>query len=173
MVDFKKIVRDIPDFPENGILFRDITPVLLNPNNFREAVDKIGEITADISYDCIAGPESRGFIFGAPLAYAAGKGFIPVRKAGKLPWKTVHRRYSLEYGEAEIEIHEDAIKKGDKVLIVDDLLATGGTCAAICGLIEEMGGIVAGCAFFIELAGLNGRALLPVKSELVRSVLVY
>ncbi|MDO4438347.1 MAG: adenine phosphoribosyltransferase [Eubacteriales bacterium] len=150
-------IRTIPDFPEEGIMFRDITTVLQDEDGLRMAVDQLSELVKDIDFDLIVGLESRGFIFGVPMAYKLGKGFIPVRKKGKLPAETVSAKYDLEYGQAEIEIHKDAIKPGQKVVIVDDLIATGGTCEATCKLIEELGGEVVKICFLIELCGLNGR----------------
>ncbi len=170
-MDFKAIIRDIPDFPQKGILFRDITPVLQDPEHLCSCVDSLCKIAEGIDFDLIAGPESRGFIFGVPMAYKMRKGFVPVRKAGKLPHETLRKSYALEYGEASIEIHKDAIKKGQKVLIVDDLLATGGTCNALCELIEEAGGIVAGNIFFIELGELKGREVL--KGRNIHSLVIY
>jgi len=170
-MDLRNIIRDIPDFPHEGILFRDITPVLHNPEALHESVRQMSEKLVGIDFDLVAGPESRGFIFGVPMAYAMNKGFIPVRKAGKLPHKTVSESYDLEYGSATIEIHEDAIAPGQKVVIIDDLLATGGTCRALCNLIESQGGIVAGIVFLIELEALNGRALLQGYN--VHSIVTY
>ncbi len=159
-MDLIKIVRDIVDFPHEGILFRDITPILHDPDALKAAIDQMAEKMNNIEYDIIAGPESRGFIFGVPLAYKLSKGFIPIRKKGKLPSKTISKEYSLEYGTAVIEMHKDAISEGQKVYIVDDLLATGGTAYAIAEMIEEAGGIVAGFIFLIELSELNGRKIL-------------
>ena len=170
-MDLRNVIRDIPDFPHKGILFRDITPVLHNPAALRESINQMEAKLDGIDFDLIAGPESRGFIFGVPLAHKMNKGFIPVRKAGKLPYKTVAQSYDLEYGSATIEIHADAIEKGQKVVIIDDLLATGGTCRALCDLIEAEGGIVAGIVFLIELEGLNGRAHL--QNYNVQSILTY
>jgi adenine phosphoribosyltransferase len=155
--DFSKWIRDIPDFPEKGVLFRDITPALLDPVQFRSICDQLVERYADSAIDKIAGIEARGFFFASVLAYRLGKGMIPLRKPGKLPWKTVSRSYSLEYGEATVEMHEDAVKEGDKILLVDDLLATGGTAAAAAELIESMGGAIEEIAFVIELSDLGGR----------------
>ncbi|MDR1689351.1 MAG: adenine phosphoribosyltransferase [Clostridiales bacterium] len=157
MIELKEVIRTIPDFPEQGILFRDITTVLQNPDAFKFAVDKIADAVSGWDFDLIAGPESRGFIFGTPLSYILGKGFVPIRKAGKLPYKTISKSYSLEYGSASVEMHTDAILPGQKVIIIDDLLATGGTCKAIAQLIEEAGGEVAGMCFLIELLELGGR----------------
>lgn len=159
MTDLKEIIRTIPDFPQKGILFRDITPILMSGEYYKIATDKMAELMCASDFDLIAGPESRGFLFGAPLAYVLGKGFIPVRKQGKLPGETISSSYALEYGEATIEIHKDAIAPGQKVIIVDDLLATGGTCAAMADLIKRAGGIVAGMCFLIELTALGGREL--------------
>lgn len=150
-------VRSIPDFPEKGIIFRDITSVIQSPEGLRLAIDGINESLKDVDYNVVVGPESRGFIFGVPVAYANGKGFVPVRKKGKLPCETISEDYSLEYGTATIEMHKDAIVPGQKVVIVDDLIATGGTTEAIIKLIERLGGEVVKIVFLIELEGLNGR----------------
>lgn len=150
-------VRSIPDFPEKGIIFRDITSVIQSPDGLKLAIDGINESLKDVDYDVVVGPESRGFIFGVPVAYANGKGFVPVRKKGKLPCETISEDYSLEYGTATIEMHKDAIVPGQKVVIVDDLIATGGTTEAIIKLIERLGGEVVKIVFLIELEGLNGR----------------
>lgn len=154
------MIRSIPDFPKPGILFRDITPLLNDPRAFQGVVDGLADATSHLRFSRIAGIESRGFIFGAPLALKLGVGFVPIRKPGKLPAKVLREEYSLEYGTNSIEMHDDALTKGESVLIVDDLLATGGTAAAACRLVERAGGIVAACAFVIELAALNGRAAL-------------
>ncbi len=156
-MDLKKIIRDVPDFPEKGIIFRDITPLLQNSEALRDSIFQYEKMLEGVEFDYIVGPESRGFIFGVPLAFHLNKGFIPVRKVGKLPFETISKDYDLEYGSATIEIHKDAIKKGDRVVIVDDLLATGGTCKAMIDLIEEAGGIVEKIAFLIELKFLNGK----------------
>lgn len=150
-------VRSIPDFPEKGIIFRDITSVIQSPEGLKLAIDGINKSLKDVDYDVVVGPESRGFIFGVPVAYANGKGFVPVRKKGKLPCETISEDYSLEYGTATIEMHKDAIVPGQKVVIVDDLIATGGTTEAIIKLIERLGGEVVKIVFLIELEGLNGR----------------
>lgn len=150
-------VRSIPDFPEKGIIFRDITSVIQSPEGLKLAIDGINESLKDVDYDVVVGPESRGFIFGVPVAYANGKGFVPVRKKGKLPCETISEDYSLEYGTATIEMHKDAIVPGQKVVIVDDLIATGGTTEDIIKLIERLGGEVVKIVFLIELEGLNGR----------------
>ena len=159
-MDLKSKIRSIPDFPEKGIIFRDITTLLKDAEGLRESVDQICERPRDIDFDLVVGPESRGFIFGVPVAYRLGKGFVPVRKKGKLPAETFSKEYSLEYGTAVIEMHKDAIQPGQRVVIVDDLIATGGTSAAMAQMIEEAGGIVAGFMFVIELAGLEGRKVL-------------
>jgi len=150
-------VRTIPDFPEPGIMFRDVTSVLQNKVGLKLAIDKMQELLDGVEFDVIVGPESRGFIFGVPIAYNLNKGFIPVRKKGKLPCETVSMDYDLEYGQATIEMHKDAIKPGQKVVIVDDLIATGGTIEAITKLVEMLGGEVVKIIFLMELKGLNGR----------------
>ncbi|HIZ78618.1 MAG TPA: adenine phosphoribosyltransferase [Candidatus Lachnoclostridium stercorigallinarum] len=150
-------VRSIPDFPEPGVIFRDITTILQDPDGLHLAVDGLIGMVKDIDYDVVVGPESRGFIFGVPVAYAEHKGFVPVRKKGKLPCETISIEYELEYGTAELEIHKDAIKPGQKVVIIDDLMATGGTMEAIIKLIEQLGGEVVKICFVMELAGLKGR----------------
>ena len=150
-------VRSIPDFPEPGVIFRDITTILQDPDGLHLAVDGLIGMVKDIDYDVVVGPESRGFIFGVPVAYAEHKGFVPVRKKGKLPCETISIEYELEYGTAELEIHKDAIKPGQKVVIIDDLMATGGTMEAIIKLIEQLGGEVVKICFVMGLAGLKGR----------------
>ncbi len=167
----KDYVTSIPDFPEPGIIFRDITTILQDPDGLNMSVDGLIHLTKDIPFDGIIGLEARGFIFGTPVAYAAHKGFIPIRKKGKLPRKTISTKYSLEYGEAEIEIHEDAIQKGGKYIIVDDLLATGGTVEAACRLVEKLGGEVVRICFVMELAGLKGREKLARYD--VKSLITY
>ncbi|MBT3181859.1 MAG: adenine phosphoribosyltransferase [Deltaproteobacteria bacterium] len=153
----KKHIRDIPDFPKPGIVFKDITPLLQNHAAFEETIRSLVERYVDQEIDTVVGIESRGFLFGTPLAHQLGAGFVPVRKKGKLPYKTIDISYDLEYGSATIEMHTDAIEKGEKVLIIDDLLATGGTAGAACELIKRQGGDVVECAFIVELAFLNGR----------------
>jgi adenine phosphoribosyltransferase len=170
-VDFKEIIRTIPDFPEKGILYRDITTVLNNPEHLAAAIDAVAETLKGVDFDIIAGPESRGFIFGVPVAYKLNKGFAPIRKAGKLPYKTISRSYDLEYGKATMEMHVDAIAPGQRVVVVDDLLATGGTCKAMCDLIKSAGGEIAALSFFIELEALKGRELL--KGYDIRTVVQY
>ena len=150
-------VRDIPNFPQEGVLFKDITPLLQDPKAFHVAMDRLAAHYAGAGIEAVVGVESRGFIFGAPLAYLLNCGFIPVRKFGKLPFETVSVEYALEYGTNVVELHTDAIKPGQRVLIVDDLLATGGTVSASIELVEKMGGHVAGIAFLVELGFLKGR----------------
>ena len=151
------LIRDIPDFPKEGIIFKDITPVLQDAEAFAEVIGHMVEYAADKNADVVVGIESRGFVLGAPVALKMGKGFIPVRKIGKLPHDTIQAEYALEYGTSAVEIHKDAIEPGQRVLIVDDLLATGGTAQAATRLVEELGGQVAGIVFLIELGFLNGR----------------
>lgn len=150
-------IRDVVDFPKEGIVFKDITPLIADPVAFRGSIDLLAERCAEISFDRVVGVEARGFIFGAALACQLGKGFSVVRKAGKLPWRTDQERYGLEYGEDVLEIHEDAVAPGERVLVVDDLLATGGTAAAAGKLVERRGGEVASMAFVVELGFLEGR----------------
>ncbi len=153
----KNVIRDIPDFPKAGIIFKDITTLLKDRESFAHAIDLMIEKIGDGQVDAIASVESRGFIFGSVIAHRLRTGFIPIRKPGKLPARTVSEKYELEYGFDQVEIHADALKKGESVLIVDDLLATGGTALASCRLIEKLGGIVPGVLFLIELSFLNGR----------------
>ena len=167
----EEYVVTIPDFPEPGIMFRDITSVIQDPDGLKLAVDGLVDLIRDTDFDLIVGPESRGFIFGVPVAYLEGKGFIPVRKKGKLPRKTVSQKYDLEYGQAEIEMHTDAIKPGQKVVIVDDLIATGGSAEAAAKLVEQLGGTVVKMVFVMELAGLEGRKKLHGYD--VGSLIVY
>lgn len=154
--ELKKWVREIPDFPKKGILFRDITPVLLEADVFKRVCDILYERYKGRKIDKVAAIESRGFIFAAVVAYRLGKGFIPLRKPGKLPHQTIEERYSLEYGEAALEMHTDAVSPGDRVVVIDDLLATGGTAAAAVNLIERQGGVIDEIAFVIELSDLGG-----------------
>jgi adenine phosphoribosyltransferase len=153
-------IRAVQDFPKRGIVFRDITTLLKDGPSFRSAIDMLAEQVRGLEFSCVVGMESRGFIFAAPLAYLLGKGFVPVRKLGKLPARTLVAEYELEYGSATLEMHEDALAPGERVLIVDDLLATGGTVAATIDLVERAGGVVAGTAFLIELSALGGRSKL-------------
>lgn len=171
MKQLEEYVRTIPDFPEPGIMFRDVTSVLQDADGFKLAVDSMLKLLDGVSFDVIAGAESRGFIFGAPLAYALGKPFVLIRKKGKLPCETISKSYELEYGTAEIEMHTDAICSGQKVVLVDDLIATGGTIAAAAELIEQLGGNVVKIIFLMELAGLNGREKL--KKYDVDAVITY
>ena len=170
-LDLTQHIRDVPDFPNPGILFRDITPMLQHPPAFQFAVDQMAERFADTCFDAIVGIESRGFLFAAPLSYKLGIPLVPVRKQGKLPFVTNSVSYELEYGSDAIEVHVDAIPHGHRVLIVDDLLATGGTLAATAELIEHSGGSVAGVGVVIELSDLNGRGVLGEYS--VKSLLTY
>lgn len=153
-------VRDIPDFPQPGIVFRDLTPVLADPGLLRATIDALAAPFRDSGITAVAGMEARGFIFGAAVAYVLGTGFVPLRKAGKLPHRTYGAAYALEYGEATLEMHVDAVGTNDRVLLVDDLIATGGTAAASCQLVARSGATVVGCAFVIELDALGGRAQL-------------
>ncbi len=157
MKPIEEYVRSIPDFPEPGIIFRDVTSVLQDADGLALAIDLMQEKLRDVKFDLVVGPESRGFIFGVPIAYNLHKPFIPIRKKGKLPCETVSVKYELEYGTAELEIHRDAIKPGQRVVIIDDLIATGGTNEAIIKLIEDLGGEVVKTVFLMELAGLKGR----------------
>jgi adenine phosphoribosyltransferase len=153
----KELIRDVPDFPADGILFRDITPVLKDSDAFREVIREMSQRAQMLRPDVIVGVESRGFVLGAPIAMELGLGFVPVRKFGKLPAETIKAEYALEYGTNIVEIHKDAIDQGQRVVVIDDLLATGGTAAASIQLIEELGGEVAGLVFLIELGFLDGR----------------
>ncbi len=167
----KALMRDVPDFPVPGIVFKDITPVLKDPEALRMIIEKLREMYADLDIDAVVGIESRGFIIGTPLALALNAPFVPIRKVGKLPFDKIKVSYKLEYGEATIEMHTDALEKGDRVLIVDDLLATGGTTAASIELVEKLGAEVVKCAFVIELGFLKGRAKLPEGK--IDSLIVY
>lgn len=159
-MDYKKYIQDVKDFPKEGILFRDITPLMANGEAFKAACDELTEFAKEVGAEVIVGPESRGFIFGCPIASNLGIGFVPVRKPNKLPRETISVSYTLEYGSNTLCMHKDAIIPGQKVLIIDDLLATGGTIKAAIQLVEQLGGIVAGVAFLIELEDLEGRKLL-------------
>lgn len=164
-------IRTIPDFPEKGIMFRDVTTVVQDADGLRLAIDEMANRLKDVDCDIIAGAESRGFVFGMPIAYVLHKPFVMIRKAGKLPCETVSKTYDLEYGTATIEIHKDSIKPGQKVVLVDDLIATGGTMKAAAELVEQLGGEVVKALFLIELAGLNGRETL--KDYDVDSIVCY
>lgn len=171
MKQIEDYVRSIPDFPEPGIIFRDVTSVLQDADGLRLAVDLMQEKLKGVDFDIIVGPESRGFIFGVPIAYNLHKPFIPIRKKGKLPCETVSVEYELEYGTAELEMHKDAVKPGQRVVIIDDLMATGGTNKAMVELVEKLGGKVVKAVFLMELAGLKGRERL--KDYEIDSVIVY
>lgn len=171
MKKVEEYVKSIPDFPEKGIIFRDVTSVLQDAEGLHLAIDEMQKLLDGVEFDLIAGTESRGFMFGMPIAYNLNKAFIPVRKKGKLPRETVSAEYELEYGKAAIEIHKDAVKPGEKVVLVDDLIATGGTIEAAVRLIEELGGEVVKIIFLMELEGLNGREKL--KDYDVESVIHY
>jgi adenine phosphoribosyltransferase len=160
-MDLKSLIRSIPDFPKEGILFRDVTTLLQNPEGLNYVIDRLAEVYADQSVDYVAGIESRGFIFGTPLACRLSAGFVPIRKPGKLPAATHFMEYELEYGTDRLEVHQDAFKPGSRVLMVDDLLATGGTAAAAANLVGKTGAHLMGFAFIIELSDLGGRSKLP------------
>lgn len=166
-MDFRSYIRVIPDFPQPGIRFKDITTLLKDGAAYKAAIDELAQFAREFQADVIAGPEARGFVVGAPLAYTLGLGFVPIRKSGKLPYKSIKADYSLEYGKDALAVHVDAIQPGQRVLIADDLLATGGTITTTINLVEQLGGKVVGAAFFIELTYLDGRQKLgdiPVKS---------
>ena len=169
--DLRAKIRDVPDFPEPGIIFKDIMPLLADPTCFHETVGLLAEWAEPRKPDVILGAEARGFILGAALAYALDCGFVAARRPGKLPWKTVSATYALEYGENSLELHADAIASGERVLVHDDVLATGGTARAICDLAEQLGGEVVGLAFVIELEFLEGRKLLDGRD--VHSLITY
>ena len=171
MKKIEEYVKSIPDFPEKGIIFRDVTSVLQDADGLHLAIDEMQKFLEGVEFDVIAGTESRGFIFGVPIAYNLHKAFVPVRKKGKLPRETVSAEYELEYGKAEIEMHKDAIQPGQKVVLVDDLIATGGTIEAAARLVEELGSEVVKIIFLMELEGLKGREKL--KSYDVESVIHY
>ena len=171
MTDLKSRIRHVPDFPKAGILFYDITTLLRDPEGFRLAIDSVAEPFRDRGVNLVIGIESRGFILGAAVADRIGAGFVPVRKLGKLPSACIRATYDLEYGSDSLEMHRDAIEGGQRVLIVDDLLATGGTARATVDLVKQLGGVVEGVAFLIELVALNGRAKLP--GEKIHAVLQY
>lgn len=171
MKKLEEYVKSIPDFPEKGIIFRDVTSVLQDADGLHLAIDTMQELIKDIDYDVVAGPESRGFIFGTPIAYNNRKPFVLIRKKGKLPRETVSISYDLEYGQSVIEMHRDSVKHGQKVLIVDDLIATGGTTEAMIHLIESLGGKVVGIVVLMELAGLKGRE--RIKDYRLESAICY
>jgi adenine phosphoribosyltransferase len=170
-MDLQRLIRVIPDFPKPGVSFKDITTVLKDAQALRYVVQEMARHYADQDIDIVTGIESRGFIFSAPLAYEMGLGLVPIRKPGKLPAEKLRIEYSLEYGTDALEIHRDAIRPGQRVLLVDDLLATGGTISAAADLIEQLGGIVAGCAFFVELGFLGGRKRLGDRE--IFSLVIY
>ncbi len=171
MKKIEDYIRTIPDYPEPGIMFRDITTVVQDPEGLKLSIDSLQKDIEGLDFDVIVGAESRGFVFGMPLAYNLGKGFVMVRKKGKLPAETIEETYDLEYGKATIEIHKDAIKPGQKVIIIDDLMATGGTVEAVVKLVERLGGKVVHISFLLELAGLKGRERL--KDYEISSVVAY
>ena len=170
-MDFKSLIRDVPDFPKKGIIFKDITPLLKDPKAFMGVIQQLADRYRDRKIHSIVAMESRGFIFGAALAVQMGVSFIPVRKPGKLPWKTLQETYELEYGKDTLEIHQDSISKGDRVLVLDDVLATGGTAAATIRLVERAGGEVVEACFLIHLTFLNGQQKL--KSTPLYSIIQY
>jgi len=163
-VDLRSKIRDVPDFPKPGIVFKDIMPLLADAESLEAAVDDLAEWAAPLDIDYVVGAEARGFILGSALAYKLGSGFVCARKPGKLPYLTVGAKYALEYGFDALEMHVDAVPKGARVLVHDDLLATGGTALALCELVEQLGGEVAGCSFLIELAFLGGRERLAPRA---------
>ncbi len=167
----KELVRDVVDFPRPGVTFRDITPLLGDPIGFRRAVTDLVSRFDQVPVDRVIGMEARGFILAAPVALQIGAGFVPVRKPGKLPWAVVREEYSLEYGYDKLEMHRDAIHPGERVLVIDDVLATGGTASATCRLVETLGGVVVGLGFLLEIAALNGRAKLG--DRMVESLAVF
>ena len=171
MESLKSKIRHVPDFPKAGILFYDVTTLLRDPAGFRLAIDSMTTPFLDRNISLVVGIESRGFILGSAVADRIGAGFVPVRKAGKLPWERVRATYDLEYGTDSLEMHRDAIDKGQRVLVVDDLLATGGTARATVDLVKQLGGVIEGIAFLIELVALNGRAKLP--DENIHALLKY
>jgi len=170
-MDLRQIIKDFPDFPKPGILFRDVTSILHDAKHFEAAISQIENLLSDIDYDVIIAPESRGFIFAAPIAVRQGKGLVLARKKGKLPGDVASKQYFLEYGMDSIEIRKDAIKPGQKAVIVDDLLATGGTAKVVCDIVKELGGEVVRAVFLIELAEIGGREML--KNCDVKAVLTY
>jgi adenine phosphoribosyltransferase len=157
VIDLRSMIRDVPDFPKQGIMFKDVMPLIADPASFRETIDRLAAWSGPRTPDVILGAEARGFIFGGALAYALGCGFVPARKPGKLPWNVVEATYDLEYGTDSLQVHADALGSGSRVIVLDDVLATGGTAKAKIELVERLGGIVVGALFVIELAFLHGR----------------
>jgi len=172
-MDIRETIRSIPDFPKPGIVFRDITTLLGHPRAFRRAVDELVQPYAGVRIDKVAGIEARGFILGGAVAHQLSTGFVPVRKKGRLPWRTIGQAYALEYGTDTIEIHEDAVRPGDHVLIVDDLIATGGTAEAAVKLIERVGGEVVGLSFVIDLPELGGAARLRAMGKTIQALCAF
>ncbi len=170
-MDLKEYIRDIPNFPKEGIIFKDITPLLKDREAFREAVMQMCSRVKDLDFDLVIAPEARGFILGSAMAYELGKGFVPVRKPGKLPYKTVYEEFELEYGTDQLHIHEDAVERGQNVVVVDDVLATGGTASALGRLVRKLGGNVVAMVFLIELSFLNPRSKLS--GYRVESIIIY
>ncbi len=170
---YKSLVRTIPDYPEKGVMFRDITTLLMDPAGFRKAVDELVQPYAGRRIDKVAGIEARGFILGGAVAHQLSTGFVPMRKKGKLPWATIGQDYALEYGVDRLEIHTDAIARGDQVLVIDDLIATGGTAEAAIRLVEAAGGVVVGCSFVIELPDLGGRGRLKALGHSIAALCVF
>lgn len=171
MKELKEYVRNIPDFPEKGIIFRDITTVFQDPEALKLSIDSMQEKLNNVDFDIVVGAESRGFLFGTPIAYNLNKAFVPVRKKGKLPYETIEESYNLEYGQATLEIHKDAIKPGQRVVIIDDLIATGGTLEAIIKLVERLGGIVVKVCCLIDLPDLGGKE--KIKNYDVETVIAF
>lgn len=172
-MDLKALIRSIPDHPEPGVIFRDITTLLTNARGFRQAVDEMVQPYAGQNIDKVAGLEARGFILGGAVAHQLSVGFIPIRKKGKLPWKTIEQEYQLEYGTDCVEIHEDMVKPGEKILLVDDLIATGGTAIAGIKLLESVGAEIVGCSFVIDLPGLGGSEKLKQLGQSVISIMEF
>ena len=172
-MSYKSLVRTIPDYPEKGVMFRDITTLLMDPAGFRKAVDELVQPYAGRRIDKVAGIEARGFILGGAVAHQLSTGFVPMRKKGKLPWATIGQDYALEYGVDRLEIHTDAIARGDQVLVIDDLIATGGTAEAAIRPVEAAGGVVVGCSFVIELPDLGGRGRLKALGHSIAALCVF
>ncbi len=173
MLDLKSKIRTIPDYPKPGIMFRDITTLIGDATAFSASVDKLIEVTDGAQFDHVAGIEARGFIFGGAMAHRLNLGFIPIRKKGKLPWDVISHEYDLEYGTDVVEVHRDAVGRGDRVLLVDDLLATGGTAAAGIALLEKLGSVVVGCGFVVDLPELGGRLRLEALGKTVHTLIEF